>query len=340
MHYNNIAIMGLGYIDAPVRMPSAEIEEALAEPIERFGMRKHLIRDLSGIHYRHLWHEGASLADKAREAAEIALADSGVDREKIGVLINTSVSKDYIEPSTASLVHGDMGLGSHCINFDVSNACLGFVNGIQIVAMMIERGQVDYGLVVNAENSRPVIEATMQRLTDPNVTEEVFRNNFASLTLGSGAVAMVIGRAELANGNGAHRVVGDFSLAATQHNRLCLGNMDQMVTDASGLLKAGITLLAQAWPQFLEEMDWGPNEVDLFAIHQVSEPHTWKLTDLADIPREKVYKIFTEYGNMGPVGIPVVLAKAYEEGQLDRGDKVALFGVGSGLNCSLMGVEW
>ena len=90
----------------------------------------------------------------AAEAGERALAASGVDRADIGILINTSVSRDYLEPSTASIVHGRLGLPVDATNFDLGNACLGFLNGMNLVSTMIEHGEIDHGMVVNAE--RPV----------------------------------------------------------------------------------------------------------------------------------------------------------------------------------------
>ena len=48
-----------------------------------------------------------------------------VNPDEIGILVNTSVCKDYLEPSTAALVHGNLGLGRGCLS-DVGNACLGF----------------------------------------------------------------------------------------------------------------------------------------------------------------------------------------------------------------------
>jgi len=60
------------------------------------------------------------------------------------------------------------------LNFDVTNACLGFVNGMDFVGNMIERGQVDYGLVVDNESSRPLIEATIPRMLDERLDEATF----------------------------------------------------------------------------------------------------------------------------------------------------------------------
>ena len=69
--------------------------------------------------------------------------------------------RDWVEPSTACFVHHKLGLSEDCLNFDVANACLGFLDGMQIVANLVERGEVDYGLVVDAESSRHVVEQTV-----------------------------------------------------------------------------------------------------------------------------------------------------------------------------------
>ena len=60
---------------------------------------------------------------------------------------------------------------------------------------MIERGQTEYGIVVNCENTHFAVLETIKRLLDPRTTWATFRDNFATLTLGSGAVAMVLARA-------------------------------------------------------------------------------------------------------------------------------------------------
>jgi 3-oxoacyl-[acyl-carrier-protein] synthase-3 len=36
----------------------------------------------------------------------------------------------------------------------------------------------------------------------------------------------------------------------------------------------------------------------------------------------------------------MTLAKAVENGRISKGDKVSLLGIGSGINCTMLGVEW
>jgi len=219
MQFKNVVIQSLAAIDAPVNVSSAEISERLRPAMERLGIRPGLIEEISGIQRRRFWNNGTQPSDAATLAAEKAINDAGIDRDKIGVLINTSVCKDYLEPSTACLVHGNLGLGERCLNFDIGNACLAFLNGMDVAARMIERGEVEYALIVDGESSRPICEATIERLLQPGVEEEQFRAEFASLTLGSGSAAVVMCRRELAPEG--HSYLGGVTRAATEFNRLC-----------------------------------------------------------------------------------------------------------------------
>jgi 3-oxoacyl-[acyl-carrier-protein] synthase-3 len=45
-------------------------------------------------------------------------------------------------------------------------------------------------------------------------------------------------------------------------------------------------------------------------------------------------------GNIGPASVPIVLAKAVQLGKVKAGDRIALLGIGSGLNCSMAEVVW
>ena len=338
MHFKNVMIQSLAAVEAPIRLTSAEICKRLEPTMKRLGIRDNLLEEVSGIEARRVWKEGTQPSDAATLAAEKAIEDSGIDRERIGVIINTSVSRDYLEPSTACIVHGNLGLAPHCLNFDVGNACLAFLNGMDIAARMIERAEVDYALVVDGETSRPIPDATIERLLQPDVDEAQFRDEFASLTLGSGAAAMVLARRELAPEGPAYR--GSVTRAATQFNQLCLGNMDRMTTDTRTLLSEGLKLAAATWQATCSALGWVASELDQFVIHQVSKVHTESLVNVLGLDPDKVHAIYPQMGNIGPASVPIVLAKVMEAGKLRKGDRVALLGIGSGLNCSMAEVVW
>lgn len=338
MRFENVSILSVTHLDAPHVVTSAELEGQLADTMGRLGMRPDLLRELSGIMERRFWDNGSQPSDVATEAGRRAIAAAGIDPARLGILINTSVCRDYIEPSTACLVHGNLGLPATCMNFDLGNACLGFINGMDMVGNMIERGQVDYGVVVDGESSRMVTERTVERLRRPDVDELTFRSNFASLTLGSGAAAMVLGRSDLHPD--AHPFLGGVNQAATEHNRLCFGQMDHMVTDTRSLLVAGLGLAARTWQKATEELGWTATDLDWYVLHQVSKSHTEKLAELLGLDLAKIYRLYPDHGNIGPAGVPIVLSKLQEENRLAKGQRLALMGIGSGLNCTMAEVRW
>jgi len=338
MLFQHVAIAGLAHIDAPRRLSSDEINARLKPTLDRLGIKTDVLQDVAGIHARRLWDEGMQASDAATLAGVKALADAGIDPDKVGLLVNTSVSRDYLEPSTASIVSGNLGLGDECQNFDVANACLAFLNGMDIASRMIERGEIDYALVVDGETADLAYEKTMERMMRADSTEADFRNELATLTLGSGAAAMVLARAELAPG--APRYRGGVTRAATQWNKLCRGNLDGMITDTRTLLTEGIKLAQKTFIVARQKLGWVAGEMDEFVIHQVSKVHTAAFTKAMGIDPKKVLTIFGEHGNIGPASVPIVLSKLREMGRLKKGNRIALLGIGSGLNCSMAEVVW
>ncbi len=338
MLFQHVAIAGLAHIDAPRQLSSAEINARLKPTLDRLGIKANVLEDIAGIRSRRLWDDGVEASDAATLAGVKALADAGIDPSRIGLLVNTSVSRDYLEPSTASIVSGNLGLSDTCQNFDVANACLAFLNGMDIASRMIERGEIDYALIVDGETANLAYEKTLARMASPDLTEDEFRNEMATLTLGCGAAGMVLARAELAPG--APRYRGGISRAATQWNSLCRGNLDRMVTDTKMLLIEGMKLATKTFIAAKIAFGWVVEEVDEFVIHQVSKVHTQAMVEAFGIDPKKVLTIFGEHGNIGPASVPIVLSKLREMGRLKKGDRIALLGIGSGLNCSMAEVVW
>jgi 3-oxoacyl-[acyl-carrier-protein] synthase III len=331
----NATVLAVSAIDAPVIVTSAELDARLADTYRRVGLRPGLMERLAGIRERRWWSEGATFVDGAALAGAKALAESGIDPSEMGLLINTSVSRAHLEPATAVSIHDAIGLPSSCQNFDVTNACLGFLNGMQLAASMIDSGQVEYALIANGEDARPAHEAALARLACDTSTSKDVIAEFATLTLGSGAVAMVMGRAD--RHPEGHRLVGGVNRASTSHHELCVGDVAMMRTDSKNLLKYGLELCVGLWQDARAEFDWAEG-ADRYVIHQVSQVHTAAICRVLDIDETRVPRTFPTRGNIGPASVPFTLA--LQADGLQRGDKVLLMGIGSGLNASCLELQW
>ena len=332
--FSNTAILTVCSADATEVVTSAELDERLAETYRRVRLRPGQLERLVGIRERRWWPEGMTFVDGAAVAGAKAISESGVDPADIGVMVNTSVSRLHLEPATATAVHHALGLPSSCQNFDVTNACLGFVNGMGLAGAMIDAGMVDYALVVDGEDARGVQERTIATLTEPGTTARDVAAQFATLTLGSGAAAMVLGRAD--RHPEGHRLVAAVSRAATEHHELCIGDNDGMFTDLKGLLDAGLKLSEELWAEAAQEFDW--SAMTRYVVHQVSQVHTGAICERLGIDPDRVPRTFPERGNIGPASVPITLAGQIDD--LTDGDRVLLMGIGSGLNAACLEIAW
>ena len=326
-------IWSVSHAEAPERISSDWIDEQLAETYERCGIRPGLLESVAGISARRWWPAEMTFDEAAALAGTKALENAGVRPDEVDMLISTSVSKHHLEPSVACAVHHHLGLSATCINFDLGNACLGFVNAMSIAASAIQTGQARTVLIVDGEGSRPVQEHTIRRLQSPDTTVTEVFEQFASLTIGSGAAAMVMGVPRA----GSHRFVGSVTRAATEYNDLCVGDLDGMRTDTAALLESGLELAEQTFSAALED-GWDWRSCDRYVLHQVSKVHTTKLCELLGIDQSLVPLSYPEFGNIGPAALPYTLSTIADDLRTD--DRVLLMGIGSGLNCSMAELVW
>jgi acyl-CoA:acyl-CoA alkyltransferase len=331
---NNTAVLSVCAVEAPIVVPSSAFDDRLAATYQRVGMKPGMLAERAGVVERRWWPTDLSFADAAAMAGAKALAEAGIIPAQVGVMINTSVSREYLEPSTAVAVHHQLGLPTSCLNFDLANACLGFVNAIQLAGNMIDSGQADYAVLVDAEGSRYTQEVTLGRLEGEDATAEDLRSQFATLTLGSGAAAMVLGRAD--RHPEGHRVVGGVSRAGTEHHDLCVGDLDRMRTDTKRLFEAGLALALETWKDAKAEFDW--QGIDWFVAHQTSVVHIRAMAAALGVDPSRFPLTLPTYGNMGPAAVPFTLARHADD--LRSQDRILLLGIGSGLNTSYAEIIW
>ena len=338
MRFDRVFVESVAYALPQEVITTDSIEASLAPTFQRLGLARGLVEGLTGIRARRFWGEGTAPSQAATLAAQRALAEAGLEPRLLGALISTSVCKDYLEPSTACLVHGNLGLPETCLNFDIGNACLGFLSGISTVANMIEIGQIEAGIVVAGEDSRRVTLSTLAALQSPYTDFQRIRDNLATLTLGSGAAAMVLVHERHARVG--HRLIGGVSLAATEFNRLCVGTETSMTTEPAVLLREGVRLAVRTWLGLREILGPRVDRIAEYALHQVGKANHDAVISALGLPADRALRIYPDLANLGAAGVPVTLARCVELGRLRAGEVVALMGIGSGLNCSMMAVEW
>lgn len=357
MRYTKVFLDAIAYELAPVVVTSSEIEDRLAPLYRELGMTSGQLAAMTGIRERRQWEEGYPLYRGAAVAALKALGKSPVPANAIGTLIYGGVCRQHFEPATACHVAAELEREGRPIDrvalvYDVSNACLGVLNGIVDIADRIELGQIRAGMVVSCESSREILDEMIARMLERREVEQ-FASALATLTGGSGAVAVILSDGSFAAPRG-HRLHGAVCGTAPRHHLLCSWGLEPcealpgartayrqvMSTDSVAVFENGIELGADTFARFLRELDWGKEEIDRVISHQVGSTHRKAILDRLGIPPERDFVAYEYLGNTGTVALPLAAALAEERDFIAPGHEVAFMGIGSGMNCIMMGFTW
>lgn len=347
MKYSNVYIDSFGYELAPVVVSSKDLENRLESVYKKMRLSTGQLEALTGIYERRYWPHKHSMHEGASIAAKRALAKSGLTPEDIGMVVYGGVCRDNIEPATACSVADCIGVGPHAVVHDISNACLGVLSGMIQVANAIELGQIKAGIVVSSESARQIVDSTIDRLIE-NPDMETFRKTIATMTGGSGAVAVLLTSGDVSDKG--HRLLGGVLRNAVEHHKLCIWGPDAgimgagaqvyMETDSVGVLNHGTKLGKETFAAFKQEMNLANGKPDKVICHQVGAAHQKLILETLGIENGKDYATYPYLGNIGTVSLPLTAAIASEREFLQKNDLVAFLGIGSGLNCMMLALEW
>ena len=347
MRYRHVSIAAVCHLLPPEIVTSAEIEARLRPLYERLGLPEGRLELMTGIRERRFFPRGTRPGQMSAQVAARAIEMSQIDRRHFGGLVHGSVCRDQLEPATASFVHHAARLPQSAFVLDLSNACLGLLNGMVLLADMIELGQIRAGLVVGTEDGRALVEGTIESLlANETLTRQDVKQDFASLTIGSGSAAIVLCDRKLCRRE--HRLLGGAFRAETASHELCTGGDSEkqpgdtlrMQTDSEALLHAGIALAECTWQDAKRSLGWTNAEVDKAFTHQVGRAHRKLLFERLQLDPTIDFPTVESLGNTGAVALPTAWSLGIEHSHLREGDHVALLGIGSGLNALMLGLEW
>jgi acyl-CoA:acyl-CoA alkyltransferase len=383
MKYSRVYLSSIGYELPPVVVSTPELEARLKPMYDAHRLPFGQLELLTGIQERRWWEPGYRLSQGATAAGRKALQQANFDPKNVDILIYAGVCREQYEPATACSVAANLGISRDGTMYDLSNACLGVLNGVIEVANRIELGQARAGLVVSCETAREINETAIDNVNSSK-SLDVFRSSLATFTGGSGAVAILVTGDDVAP-NRRRRLVGGAVKNAPEHHDLCkwgvrsllpsgvarliddkvpalyeqvLGTqagtlvkssfdysmkhimMPFMETHAGEVLKFGVDLGTKTWASFLGKVGWAKETIDKVICHQVGAGHRDAILRGFGLSDKQDYNTFPYLGNIGTVSLPMTAAIAEEREFLCPGDRVGWLGIGSGLNCLMLGIEW
>ena len=90
----------------------------------------------------------------------------------------------------------------------------------------------------------------------------------------------------------------------------------------------------------MNRLGWNPSDVHKVFTHQVGKAHRKLLLDRLGLPESLDYPTVETLGNTGSTALPTAAALGAENGHVQPGENVALLGIGSGLSCVMLGMQW
>lgn len=347
MHYERVAIESFGYVLPDEIVTSDEIESRLDPLYQRLGLPQGRLQLMSGIEQRRFWPPGTLPSDISVKSCRLALEAADVSVDDVGLLVHGSVCRDYLEPATACTVHHHLNLPASTMIYDVSNACLGIMNGIIQAANMIELGQTRAALVVGTEGGRQLVETTIDMLNQSeHLSRQQIKPAVASLTIGSASCAVLLVHRDISSTD--NRLYSAVTRANTRFHDLCRSDHDQagenmqplMNTDAEELMNNGVETGRQAFEDFLAESKWDRADIDHTFSHQVGSAHRKLMIEKLGLSEPRDFTTLPWLGNTGSTALPSTMAIALEQGRVQPDDRVAMMGIGSGINCIILGAVW
>jgi 3-oxoacyl-[acyl-carrier-protein] synthase-3 len=289
------------------------------------------IQERTGIKQRYMAADGEKTSDLAIAAANLALADAGIEGKDVDLIVLATATPDHTFPSTATTVQAAIGMERGAA-FDVQAVCSGFIYALATADNFIRAGQANTALVIGAE--------TFSRILD-------WEDRTTCVLFGDGAGALVLkaGEGEGTDGQGilsthlhsdgrykdmlyvdggpsSTQTVGHLRMQGREVFKHAVVNLSNVVMEA--LAANGLTA---------DAIDWlVPHQANLRIINGAGK----KLK----MPEEKVIVTVDRHANTSAASVPLALDEAVKDGRIKRGDLLLLEAMGGGFTWGASLIRW
>lgn len=312
----------------------------------RFGIETshEWILQRTGIEARRFAEEGVSGADLATEAAKQALANAGMDKSEIDMIVYCTLSPEHCFPGGGVYFQANMGMEG-VPALDVRNQCSGFLYGLATATSMVQAGACKNILVIGAELHSPGMDFTT-------------RGRTIACLFGDGAGAVIVSATDEDRGIKWWNLGADGRYADALTTKLwdarrrpyididengvghipvenMFPHMDGKVVFKNAVEKMITSVVGMCWENKIEVQD-----IDLFFFHQANLRINQFVMDQLKIPEEKAPSNIQRYGNTTAATIPTLLAEAEADGRLKPGMKIAMVAFGSGFTWGSAYAVW
>lgn len=293
----------------------------------------------TGILERRISAAEEAPSDLACQAAQRCLAQAGVDKSAVDLVIVACATPDQSQPAVACLVQEKLGISSgQCPAFDVNSVCAGFVFALNVAQgmMLTDKARYKNVLVIGTDTFSKILNWKDRRtcvffgdgagavlLTQSGGDERRFHFHLGSDGRGREYIAVP--------GGGTRLPVSP---------EVVEKRLNKFVMNGPKVWEFAVNTVPETIRSLLREHSLVPSDLDLLILHQSNLRMLEAIMKNLELPMEKTVTTVESYGNTAAASIPLTLQKAWEMGRLKPGMKIMLCGFGGGLSWGAALFDW
>jgi 3-oxoacyl-[acyl-carrier-protein] synthase-3 len=304
VNLDRVRIRSTGYYVPSTRVGNEELVKGLPTSSEW------VVENL-GVSERRICGPDEFSSDLAAKAGLDAIANAGLDKNEIDLIIVATATPDRKAPSTACIAQAKMGVTSQCPAFDIAAVCSGFLYGVTTGAQFIQSGVYERVLVIGVD--------TFSKITDWKHRNCVF--------FGDGAGAVVLDRR--AKGTALFSSILFADGAGMDH--FTVFPQDATYTmNARAVYDTATSVLPATIVELLALNGLSLSDVTRIIPHQPSVRVLRRTAELLEIPFDRIHTNLDLHANTASATVPLLLAQVNARGLIAPGDIVLFAAVGAG----------
>ncbi|HWE88229.1 MAG TPA: beta-ketoacyl-ACP synthase III [Pseudonocardiaceae bacterium] len=293
------------------------------------------IQRRTGIRTRRWVEPGAATSDLAVDAGARALRSAGLT--EVDAVIVATTTPDRLCPATAPDVAarlGMVGVPAH----DIAAVCTGFLYGLANAVGLIASQAAGTVLLIGAETFSTILDPTDRS------TAVIFGDGAGAIVLGAGEPGelgeigpCVLGsdgsRSDLIQipAGGARQRSAGTAVAAAEHYFQMSGKE---------VFRFAVERMTAAAQEAVKRSGLGFEDIDFFLPHQANQRISQTVAKHLDLDAGTVLSNVETVGNTAAASIPILLAEAGADGQVEVGKRLLLVAFGGGLTWGAATMTW
>jgi 3-oxoacyl-[acyl-carrier-protein] synthase III len=293
---------------------------------QRLNLTSGYVFEKTGIKSRY--HTNQKISEISESVALNVIKESSINPENIGLVIVCAYIGDYIFPSTAAKVAGNIG-AINSTAFDLNANCTGFLSALQMAdGFFLNNNNINKNvLIIGVAKQSPFLNPL-------NVDSALFFSDGAGAVIlgprkSPGGLLKFCSKVVSNNYEAVRLRGGGAEFPSSRKNR---NGLDELYYEHLGLSvwKETITEMPKIARQVLKATGWEISDIDLVISHQANAKMLTFIFNRLGIDQNRAFINVNKIGNTADASIVIALDHSIKQKLIKDKNKVLFLGVGAG----------